>query len=193
LKKIILTAIFWISFISCSSGSDFPSTDGEIISGTLAGFVTEVISNYSDKVSGNAAVVFDGGLEPSLMMKRKVESILTSKGFPVTDNPDSALTLNVKVTEASVSIVREGGLYNRTVRIGMHVRVIDSTGLILLADHRETAAEDAFTESLLGQTDDSEIYFRNVARNVYGRDGRGIMIVSFAVITAALFWFAFSV
>ena len=193
MKKIILTSIFWVSFISYSSSSDFPSTDGEIISETLAGFVTEAIATYSNKDNENAAVVFDGGLEPSLMMKRKLESILTSKGIPVTDNLDSSAMLNVKITEVSVSVVREGSFYNRTVRLVMHVRFIDSSGLILYADSRETAMEDVFSESLLGQTDDSGMYFRNVTRNFYGKDSRGIMILSFSVITAALFWFAFSV
>lgn len=192
MKRIILAIFLWTVFVTCAVSDDFQSTDGELISETLAAFAAETIAGYSHPDRENARVFFDGGLSPSLMMKRKLESILTSKGIPVTDNPDSSATLAINVTEASVTIVRAGDMYHRTVRLGMHVRFSSSQGLILFADSKETIVEDVFPLNMLANMDDSGLYFRDVTRDIYGTSRRGLMISSFTAITAALFWFAFS-
>jgi len=193
LKTFFLTSIVFGFFVLCSYADEFPQTDGEIISGIVIGFAAEALDNIVCPGVAKAAVVFERGLTPTQTMRSKVESLLTTRGYKIIANSDSGIVLSVKVTDASVTVVKEGDNLGRTVRARVHVGLKDSTGRIFYADSREIVKEDVFPERFIKQNDDSGYYFRNVNVTVPEGSYNKLRIVSFSVIISTLFWFALSV
>lgn len=192
MKKIILAILLFIHASVTVYAVEIVPSDADICSGLLSEAVEKILSCNSAITGTIVRLTNYRGTGLSSMARKKVESIITQRGFTLTDTTYEADTIiEISVTDVSIVLQKQQGQYKRTVSLSVHLTCQDRTGLVFFASgRRETAGDSIPDKKTARSTDNSHLFGRGVLRAVIAHNNLKLMSATLLVIVGALTYYS---
>ncbi len=192
MKKIILTILFIIhASVTVYAVEPVPS-DADICSGLLSEAVEKILSGNSAVTGTVVRLTNYRGILLSFMAREKVESVITLRGFTLTDSTNEADTIiDISVTDVSIVLQKQQGRYKRTISLSVHLTFQDRTGLVFFASgSRETAGDSIPDKKTARSTDNSHLFGKSVQRTVIANKNLKLTAATLLIIAGALTYYS---
>ena len=192
MKTIILTILFFIHASVTGYALEPVPADADICSGLLSKAVENILYGNSAITGTVVRLTNYRGIQLSSMAREKAESVITHRGFTLTDTTNEADTIiDISVTDVLIVLQKQQGHYKRTVSLSVHCTCQNRTGLVFFASgSRETAGDSIPDKTTFRSTDNSHMFGRDVQRTVIAHNNHKLTAATLLVIVGALTYYS---
>ncbi|MBA7485496.1 hypothetical protein ES707_21043 [subsurface metagenome] len=192
MKKIITLFFLLLQTTGSSFAAEPVPADAEVCAAILSKAAGNILSRYSLSGGKTVRLSFSHGIPLSPMANDALEALVTSRGFTITGSPNKAdIILDTAVTDISIILQEHNNLFNRTVRLTVHIKCLDSSRTVFFASGSSETAQDTIPKKYLRSTNNGHLFCKVVSRTIIAQDRKNIMVATLLIITGLLVYFAF--
>ena len=190
--RIILSLIIFFLTQSPLKSEEKILSDADICTDMLIKSLENILLEHTGNCGATIQIDYGSGFTLTKRVQTSIEALFTKNAYAITSSYNkSVYTFEIAITDCSIALLKVDDTYERTIMITVHMKCTDSNGTVLFESYeRETKSDTIISKNIFNATDNAVLFSRNTKRSVISQNRSVLKIISLALITSVLVYFA---